>query len=140
MQNIQNIRTPVRTLWAKVLHEVKTFTERRIPNIDMAKLWEGFASVRGVKLIDAAAVSQIKELVNLLKSFGTVEDRFSESHAEERSKFTENMVGLAEWFQADFKPGLQQANELLTMWTASRKEDAKDGMSMALLAEEFSPI
>ena len=109
----------------------------------MNKLWEGFASVRSVKLINAAAVTEIKQLVSLLKSFGTVEDRFSESQEEERTRFTENMVGLAGWFGAEFKPGLQQANDFFTKWAASSVQaNSEDGvaMSMAELAKKFIPM
>ena len=126
-----------------MLHEVKAFTERHIPDIDISKLWDGFTSVCSVKLINATAVTEIKELVNLLKSFGTIEDRFSESQQEDRTRFMENMAGVAEWFQAEFKPQLPQANELLTKWTASRMQaDAKDGVALSLaeVAQRFSPM
>ena len=131
-----------RTLWAKVLSEVKKFSERRMADIDMTKLWAAFDSAFGIIEINEQAVKQIQELVELLKAFGSIEDRFSQSQEEEKSRFTEKMVSLAAWSKTLFKPDLVKMNDLLIQWSANSPVHPKDngGDSLAHLSEQFTPI
>ena len=130
-----------RSLWAKVLGAVKEYTERKLADIDMTAFWDAFSPVCEIQLSPenrADHLKKIQHLLELLKAFGSVESRFSQAQAEEKSRFDEKIAALKDWFQRSFQPNIPQINGVLVGWISAAEPEKGDNMDER--AKAFKPV
>ena len=127
-------------MWGKVLAEVKKYNERKIPDIDMSAVHKTLDKVCGLVTADQvnSQKSDVRDLVDLLRQFGSVDDHFNHSQGEEKARFLEKISALSHWSQERFQPGIQDMNRVLVDWISAATP--AEAPSMAESARSFKPL
>lgn len=124
-----------------MLAEVKKHSEKRVPSLDMDALARAFESVCALQLESASTPDHentIRILLDFLKVFGNLDDRYTHNQQEERLKFQESIAKLVAWSQANFTPNLPEMNaKLLRMLKEGSPEEAN---TMLERADKFKTV
>lgn len=135
--------TNVRMLWTSVLGEVKKFSERKIPQVDLEAFLAASKEVCALEpLTDDSTYTDeqqqdISKLCKMLVPFSE-EALIFEDAPENGAKFKEGLDSVTKWFES-FQPDFEKFGEVLADAVCNSTNAVEESAGLEAHADAFPP-